>query len=255
MAWGEPHALEKKMHRFFSERMVSHVETEMAQLVETVWENEGQARPYTDVELLLAACRRVIDCFAGLAEDPPMEWEPQPIPQPISWDSLSSRDRRFLQEALPAAAEWAPGVRLVLFGSRAAGTAGPDSDYDLFFIFPDQTEDWRRPQAIGSVSSLAIAGGIKQSWRGPPKASGLTLPRSGNRSLSGSRRRESRFRGRHRTVWISHRSAESSLGLHYHERTSTRTPRAMCPRSPVAWSSRLFLAGVWLVLGGLQGRW
>jgi predicted nucleotidyltransferase len=92
---------------------------------------------------------------------------------------LSEEERQFLQEALPAVAEWAPGVRLIFFGSRAVGTAGPRSDDDIFFIFPNQTADWRRPQSIGSVSSLAIARGIKLSvekasedeWLNPPEVS------------------------------------------------------------------------------------
>jgi hypothetical protein len=107
---------------------------------------------------------------------------------------LSDEERQFLQEALPTASEWVPGVRLIFFGSRAVGTAGPDSDYDIFFIFPNQMADWRRPQFIGSVSSLAIARGVELSvepasedeWLNPPevsrpliervKASGIEVP-------------------------------------------------------------------------------
>jgi nucleotidyltransferase-like protein len=91
------------------------------------------------------------------------------------------------------AAVWAPGVRLILFGSRAVGTAGLSSDYDIFFIFPNQTADWQRPQSIGSVSSLAIARGIglsvesasDEEWLSPPevrpliervKAKGIEVP-------------------------------------------------------------------------------
>ena len=196
MAWDEPHAPEKKMHRFFDERLAPHVDPAMAALVKFVWAREGQGRPDTAVEQLLAVCRGAVEYFAGLAQGPPPPgWAPLPIPGPISWGELSDEERQFLQEALPAAAEWAPGVRLILFGSRAAGTAGPSSDYDIFFIFPNHTAGWQRPQSIGSVTSLAIARGIELSvepaseeeWLNPPevsrplnervKATGIEVPR------------------------------------------------------------------------------
>jgi hypothetical protein len=195
MAWEEPHAPERKMHRFFDERLAPRVDPAMAALVQFVWAREGQGRPDTAVEQLLAVCRGVISYFAGLAQGPPPAgWDPQPIAKPIGWDELSEEERQFLREALPTAAEWAPGVRLIFFGSRAVGTARPDSEYDLFFIFPNQTADWQRPQSIGSVSSLAIARGIELSvesasedeWLNPPevsrpliervKASGIEVP-------------------------------------------------------------------------------
>jgi predicted nucleotidyltransferase len=196
MAWDEPHAPETKMHRFFDERLAPHADPAMAALVRFVWARDGQGRPDTAVEQLLAVCRGAIEYFAGLAQGPPPAgWVPLPIPQPIDWGGLSDQERQFLQEALPAAAEQAAGVRLILFGSRAVGTAGPGSDYDVFFIFPDQTADWQRPQSIGSVSSLAIARGIELSvesasaeqWLNPPevsrpliervKATGIEVPR------------------------------------------------------------------------------
>jgi predicted nucleotidyltransferase len=179
MAWGEPRAPEKKMHQSFDERLAPNVNPAMAALVRFIWAREGQGKPDTAVEQLLAACA-AIEYFADLAQGPPLVgWEPLPISKPIDWNELSDQERQFLQEALPAAAAWAPGVRLILFGSRAAGTARPDSDYDLFFVLPNHTEGWRRSQAIGSVSSLAIERGIELSvewateadWLEPSEAS------------------------------------------------------------------------------------
>jgi predicted nucleotidyltransferase len=196
MAWDEPHAAEKKMHRHFHDRLVPYVDPGMAAIVTLVWEHEGERRPQDGVQQLLATCHGAVDYFAGLAKGQPVAgWEPRPIPQPVSWEWLSNEERSFLWEALAAAAEAALGVRLVLFGSRAAGTARPDSDYDLFFIFPNQTADWQRPQSIGSVTQLAINYGIEVSvesaseyeWRNPPevseplirrvKESGIEVPR------------------------------------------------------------------------------
>ena len=70
-------------------------------------------------------------------------------------------------------------MRLVLFGSRAAGTAGPASDYDVLFVFPDKTSEELQGQAIGEVDSLARARGIEldvskateSDWQHPPEVS------------------------------------------------------------------------------------
>jgi predicted nucleotidyltransferase len=197
IAWDEPRAAEKKLHRFFDERLAPHVDPAVVLLVQLVWEREGQGPPYDQAEQLPSACREAIDYFAGLAESlPPASWEPLPIPTPVGWGALSEEDRRLLQEALSVAAQQVPGVRLILFGSRAAGTARRDSDCDLFFIFPNQTADWQRGQAIGSVSRLAMDRGIELSvewaseadWLDPPdvgrplidrvKRTGIELPSS-----------------------------------------------------------------------------
>jgi predicted nucleotidyltransferase len=197
MAWGEPHAPEKKMHPFFGDRLAPHLDPTVVQLVQLVWEREGQGRPDADVEQLLTACRRAVDYLADLATNPPPAgWERLPIPEPVGWDGLSDEEREFLQEAQAAGAGPTPGVRLVLFGSRATGTARPDSDYDLMVIFPDRTEDWRRGQSRGSVRSLAMGRGIELSmesasqeeWLNPAevsrpliervKATGIEIPSS-----------------------------------------------------------------------------
>lgn len=197
MAWGEPHAPEKKMHPSFDDRLAPVLSQGVVQFVQLVWEREGQGRPGAHVQQLLTACRRAIDYFTGLATNPPPAgWEPLPIPEPVGWDGLCDEEREFLLEAQAAAAQLIPGVRLVLFGSRATGTARPDSDYDFLFIFPDRTEDWLRGQSRGSASSLAMGLGIKLSiesasaeeWLNPPevsrpliervKATGIEIPSS-----------------------------------------------------------------------------
>jgi predicted nucleotidyltransferase len=196
MAWEEPYAAEKKMHRHFYDRLVPYVDPAMAAIVTLVWEHEGERWPQDGVQQLLSACGGAVDYFAGLAAAQPVAgWEPRPIPPPVGWERLAEEERSFLREALAAAGEAAPRVGLVLFGSRAAGTARPDSDYDLFFIFPNQTADWQRPQSIGSVTRLAINYGIvvsvesasEDEWRNPPevseplirrvKESGIEVPR------------------------------------------------------------------------------
>jgi hypothetical protein len=197
LAWDEPHAAERKMHRFFDERLAPHLDPDVVQLVQLVWSREGQGAPADQVEQLLAASREAIDYFADVAAGPPpADWEPQPIPTPLAWNELSHENRQFLEQAISAAVQQVPGVRLILFGSQAAGTAGPDSDCDLFFIFPNQTAEWQRGQAIGPVSCLATDHGIELSveraseadWLDPPevsrpliervKATGIEIPLS-----------------------------------------------------------------------------
>lgn len=90
MAWGEPHTAEKKMHRFFAERLAPHLNQDVVQFVQIIWQREGQGRPDAD--------------------------------------DLSDEKRHVLRQALAAADRKVPAVRLVFFGSRAAGTAQPDSD-------------------------------------------------------------------------------------------------------------------------------
>jgi predicted nucleotidyltransferase len=85
---------------------------------------------------------------------------------------------------LAAAQPWAAGTRLILFGSRAAGTAGPDSDYDLLLIFPNHIAEWQRGQARGSASSLnpsvrlSIESASEDEWRNPPEVRRVLIERA-----------------------------------------------------------------------------
>lgn len=63
---------------------------------------------------------------------------PAPPPDILTDDPLVARVvRRVVEEVRP--------LRVILFGSRAAGTARPDSDIDLLVVVPDGTP--RRPTA------------------------------------------------------------------------------------------------------------
>jgi len=56
-------------------------------------------------------------------------------------------DEALIAEAGRRLAAAAPGARVILFGSRARGEAGPDSDLDLLVIEPDQVQTRRAETA------------------------------------------------------------------------------------------------------------
>lgn len=157
IAWGEPYKAEPKMHQVFNERLAPWLDPAISSAVAWVWDHEGRNRP-DDVEGLLDGCDRVIDVLATLAaSEPPATWQPKPILPAITWTALSDGERLFLKSALSACRLACPGVRLLLFGSRASGTPRPDSDYDLLLIFPDAFPASLYGQCIGEVSALATS--------------------------------------------------------------------------------------------------
>jgi predicted nucleotidyltransferase len=52
------------------------------------------------------------------------------------WEAGSPRDRQNLQACKAAIHSVLPHAQIVLFGSRARGVAGPESDFDLLVIDP-----------------------------------------------------------------------------------------------------------------------
>ena len=57
------------------------------------------------------------------------------------WAGLENDDdQQLLTRVRECAQEQCPQARVVLFGSRAKGIGGPDSDYDLLVILPDDID-------------------------------------------------------------------------------------------------------------------
>ena len=67
---------------------------------------------------------------------------PTPHPAPGDDPLVRALVERIVAEAAP--------LRVVLFGSRAAGTARPDSDVDLLVVMPDGTPRRRAMVEIGA---------------------------------------------------------------------------------------------------------
>ena len=178
IAWDEPYKAGWKIHRHFDERLAPFINLSVALFVTALWKLEGSDQSDIPDEII-AACRQIIDDFEQLVTNPPpAEWQPRPIPEPVSWDALTEEERSFLQAALCAAREACPEVRLLLFGSRAAGTAQQSSDYDLLFIFPTSFPDRYYGESVGNVASLGMRQGIaidaqrinECEWKEPPQS-------------------------------------------------------------------------------------
>ena len=62
----------------------------------------------------------------------------------MTLEPIPSPDSPVLKEILRRVVETAQPLRVYLFGSTARGEAGPDSDYDLMLVVPDDTPEDRR---------------------------------------------------------------------------------------------------------------
>jgi predicted nucleotidyltransferase len=59
----------------------------------------------------------------------------------------SSAERELLEQCRDTVRKLAPGAEVILYGSRARGDAGPESDYDLL-ILVDRPVDWQLEDRI-----------------------------------------------------------------------------------------------------------
>jgi uncharacterized protein len=98
----------------------------------------------------------VVDCIEALAGSAaPNGWSPPAVPPSIGWAGLSKDDQQLLTRVRQCAQSLCPQARIVLFGSRASGTEGRDSDYDLLVILPNDIEQSVRSAIKGDLYSLA----------------------------------------------------------------------------------------------------
>ena len=185
-AWGDPRTATPKIHEPFYRQVAPLIDEQHTHLIKLLWETEGTSLPPGDVRHVLSLCGQTITYLAELAGAKPLDgWEPPSTPRSIGWDGLSDWEQTFLRTVWSHANYWSPGVCLVLFGSRAAGLARPDSDYDILFIFPEDTPDSQRRYSIGDVNSYArqhdvvvdIEESTDRQWARPDDASRPLLER------------------------------------------------------------------------------
>jgi len=179
LSWGDPRKPGPKAQDPFRDRVVPLLDQRSVAVVLQVWAGEGGGPPVENVGLLLAVCKQAMNYLGDVATSaPPAGWEPPPVPVPVGWEGLSKGEQQFLRDALAQARRWIPQVRMILFGSRAAGEAKSGSDYDLLLIFPDDAQRSLLHQAIGAVTSLGMLVGqevdvediIVSEWDSPSEA-------------------------------------------------------------------------------------
>ncbi len=69
-------------------------------------------------------------------------------------------EQTILDEIVSRICELASPERIVLFGSRARGAAGPESDYDILVVAPSAEFPWRRTPPL--YRALAGLGAPKE---------------------------------------------------------------------------------------------
>jgi hypothetical protein len=180
MAWGDPHKADAKLHDYFNNRVGPLIDRQHAHVVRAVWANECQVRSVDDVVPLLAACEQTVEYLVMVAKSaPPAGWEVPPVREPVGWAGLPEDTRVLLRDAQARARVWSPGMRIMLFGSRAAGRALPDSDYDLLLIFPDDVPEQHRRCSRGDVimlgkergTAIDIVEAAATEWENPEEVS------------------------------------------------------------------------------------
>jgi hypothetical protein len=152
-AWGRPAAGPKVWSALF-DRLSPRLEPEVL-----VWARQAKDRdPELVVDLLVPARDHVRSILLLIAAAPPPNWQARPAP--LDWAEIPPKDSAFLTDAAHRAAVFAPGSELWLFGSRATGEAGDESDYDVRLIVPDRTPDKARALATGELWQAAKDHGV-----------------------------------------------------------------------------------------------
>jgi uncharacterized protein len=88
---------------------------------------------------------------------------------------LSRAERELLEQCRDVVREIVPGAELILYGSRARGDAGLESDYDLLILI-DGPVDWQLEDRIRqhlysleleSGTALPVSAYNRSDWRSP----------------------------------------------------------------------------------------
>ena len=91
------------------------------------------------------------------------------------WSTGSAAERELLEKCRDAVKELIPSAEVILYGSRARGDAGPESDYDLL-VLVDGPVDWKLEDRIrqrlyglelGSGAALTVNAYSRFEWDSP----------------------------------------------------------------------------------------
>ena len=156
IAWGAPRRPEPtKIRTAFDDLLRPHTDARLTAAADLLWSAEQTSSPPDGAEVLASITTWLIGQLRGLADAPPPHgWTPPPPPAPVTWEELDEDTRVLLLTARDAATAHVPEVRLFLVGSRAAGRARQDSDYDILMAFP-KLGGPEAGQAVGSVSTCS----------------------------------------------------------------------------------------------------
>lgn len=144
-----------KIRAVFDQLIRSHLGAHLTAVLDFFWiaEQLPSDKDCTDAMATMAVA--LIDQLETLAAAaPPRGWMLQPRPAPLMWEQLDATTRDLLHTMRVVATAHHAGVRLFLTGSRAAGTARPDSDFDILMAFPT-LDGPLVDQTIGNVSRCA----------------------------------------------------------------------------------------------------
>lgn len=183
ISWGHPVA-PSKTHEPFETLLAAHLPTTDTALIQLIWTTEGSANVKPETATTITDSAAIIGRLEHLANTPaPPWWSPPPTPAPIGWADLDPAEQDVLRQALSRARNWCPQARVILFGSRAKGSAQQDSDFDLLVILPDDFDDRIRGQIIGDLYTLGTSLGVtigreavtQSAWNNPTPADTVLL--------------------------------------------------------------------------------
>lgn len=162
VAWGFPVSAQK-VQRYFAADLAPYLHPDVAVFIQSVWENEDNSYPVPDPRPHIAACTDIADQLEALAgAPPPAGWSsPRQDQSSIRWAGLSLADQQLLTRVRQGVQAICGEARVLLFGSRATGLAGPEGDYDVLVIGPDDTTQETRALIMGDVRRVVMeAGGV-----------------------------------------------------------------------------------------------
>lgn len=180
----------------FDSAVAAQVPPAVADVIRSVWGASGHPDSDLDLNTVVGACNAVVDYVESLTREPrPAGLSSRRDLASIGWDALSHADQELLMSVRERAQALCADARVTLVGSRATGLSGPDSDYDLLVVVPDDIRPDVRALVMDAVHrTVKTAGAVpdhhyvtESTWQDPDsgarilvedaKSSGVEVPR------------------------------------------------------------------------------